>query len=440
MSLKDLKGLFEVAAQIKTIVDGEMEANSNLKKVVKTDLKAYSDSIMQFDKVANDLAGLNDDLHDMIEYHSINFVIINNMKVSLDKHYKYLQEFVDWNKQGSFKYGLKACCSKDQRSVVKTKKLKKYIIQLNENLIILRDLRTRIFGSAIRIKHPVLRNAWLLLGENQLNDTSIKTNLIEDNFYQLLKVETRNKELNKQKWKPRVHKLLKVIDESCLSGEDSRLSIMEMKSLDQEYMNYITIKKLLKIIDQQIENEEDEEHGSEHGSSEQESSEQGSSGTALAVVAVESIIPDVSEPYSVTLDIDYGEKKNMVGSHVSERLTNCNGYGSDFPFISLCTFTLPELDMSRDYDSSYLTLDINAGDQGWGGTGHVQVRYQINDGECLHGFNVNRDNNLTGEYNISIPLDQTLHSSDKINLYLLCPTWGGWSANVSGIKGEICYE
>ena len=132
MSLKDLKGLFEVAAQIKTVVDREMDANSNLKKVVKIDLKAYSDSIMQFDKVANDLAGLNDDLHEMIEYHSINFVIINNMKISLDKHYKYLQEFVDWNKQGSLKYGLKACCSNDQRSVVKTKKLKKYIVQLNE--------------------------------------------------------------------------------------------------------------------------------------------------------------------------------------------------------------------------------------------------------------------------------------------------------------------
>jgi len=437
MSLKDLKGLFEVAAQIKTIVDGEIEANKNLKKVVKTDLKAYSDSIMQFDKVANDLNGLNDDLHDMIEYHSINFVIINNMKVHLDKHLKYLQEFNDWNKQGSFKYGIKACCQKDQRSVVKTKKLKKYIIQLNDNLLILRDLRTRIFGSAIRIKHPVLRNAWLLLGENQLNDTSIKTNLIEDNFYQLLKVETKNKELNKQKWKPRVHKLLKVIDESCLSVEDSRISIMEMKSLDQEYMNYITIKKLLKIIDEEDEGDgEDEVQEGVHDEGEEG---QDPSENALAVVAVESILPVVHDPYSVDLDVNFDGRKDMVGSKVSDRLSNSNGYGSDFPFINLCEFNLPELDTSSDYDS-YITLDIKANDQGWGGTGHVQVRYQINDGECFHGFNVNRDNNLTGEYNINIPLDNTIQSSDKINLYLLCPTWGGWVASVSEIKGEICYE
>ena len=426
MSLKDLKGLFEVAAQIKTIVDGEIEANKKLKTVVKTDLKAYRASIYQFDKITSDLDGLNNDLDDIIDHHSINFVIINNMQLCLDKHLQYLTEFIRWINQGTFKYAVSACCSKDQRSVVKTKKLKKYIIQLNDNLIIMRDLRDRIFGSALRIKHPVLRNAWLLLGENQLNDTSIKTNLIEDNLYQLLKVETKNKELNKTKWKPRVHKLLKVIDSSCLSAEDTRLSIMEMNSLDKEYMNYVNVKKLLKMIDESIEDDSSEEN---------DSSEDSGKGCSL-----EMIIPVVRVPYNFGLDVNFTSKVEIVGSAVSDRLDNCNGYGSDFPSSRICEFILPDLDTSNDYDSSYLNLDIKACDQGWGGTGHVQVRYQINDGECLHGFNVNRDNNITGEYNISIPLDQTLHSSDKIILYLLCPTWGGWCANVSRVEGEICYE
>jgi hypothetical protein len=428
MSLNDFKNLFGVVAQIKTTVDAEMEANNNLEKVVKEDLKAYSDSIMQFDKVANDLNGLNDNLHGMLEYHSINFVIIHNITLLLDKHLKYIKEFAIWNHQGKCKYVINACCSKDQRTVVKTKKLKKYIVQLNDNLIILRDLRNRIFGSAIRIKHPVLRNAWLLLGENQLNDTSIKTNIIEDNFYQLLKAET-NKEVNKNKWKPRVHKLLKVIDESCLSNEDSRLSIMEMKSLDQEYMSYSTIKKLLKIIDEKYED----------GSLEKTYSENDSSEESLALV-VESILPIVRDHYSVGIDVNFKEEKNIVGSSVNERLSNTNGYGSDFPYIGICEFNLPELDSSDRYESSYITLDINAKDQGWGGTGHVQIRYQINDGECLHGVDINRDNNPAGEYNMSIPFNQKVSSYDKINLYLLCPAWGGWSASVTGVKGEICYE
>jgi hypothetical protein len=426
MSLKDLKGLFEVAAQIKTIVDGEIEANKKLKTVVKTDLKAYRASIYQFDKITSDLDGLNNDLDDIIDHHSINFVIINNMQLCLDKHLQYLTEFIRWINQGTFKYAVSACCSKDQRSVVKTKKLKKYIVQLNDNLIIMRDLRDRIFGSALRIKHPVLRNAWLLLGENQLNDTSIKTNLIEDNLYQLLKVETKNKELNKIKWKPRVHKLLKVIDSSCLSAEDTRLSIMEMNSLDKEYMKYVNVKKLLKMIDESVEDDSSEEN---------DSSEDSCKGVSL-----EMILPIIRGPYNFGLDVNFTSMGELVGSAVSDRLDNCNGYGSDFPFSRICEFILPDLDTSNNYDSSYINLDIKACDQGWGGTGHVQVRYQINDGECLHGFNVNRDNNITGEYNISIPLDQTLHSSDKIILYLLCPTWGGWCANVSSVEGEICYE
>jgi|TARA_B110000967_G_C18850825_1_gene544509 hypothetical protein len=426
MSLKDLKGLFEVAAQIKTIVDGEIEANKKLKTVVKTDLKAYRASIYQFDKITSDLDGLNNDLDDIIDHHSINFVIINNMQLCLDKHLQYLTEFIRWINQGTFKYAVSACCSKDQRSVVKTKKLKKYIVQLNDNLIIMRDLRDRIFGSALRIKHPVLRNAWLLLGENQLNDTSIKTNLIEDNLYQLLKVETKNKALNKIKWRPRVHKLLKVIDSSCLSAEDTRLSIMEMNSLDKEYMKYVNVKKLLKMIDESVEDDSSEEN---------DSSEDSCKGVSL-----EMILPIIRGPYNFGLDVNFTSMGELVGSAVSDRLDNCNGYGSDFPFSRICEFILPDLDTSNDYDSSYLNLDIKACDQGWGGTGHVQVRYQINDGECLHGFNVNRDNNITGEYNISIPLDQTLHSSDKIILYLLCPTWGGWCANVSSVEGEICYE
>ena len=269
MSLSDLKGLFAVAAQIKTIIDEEIEANHKLEKTVHTDLKAYSDSIYQFGKVTSDLDGLNDDLDDIIEYHSINFVIIRNIQLDLDKHHQYLKEFIAWNNQGTFKYAVAACCSKDQRAVMKTKKLKKYITQLNDNLIILRDLRNRIFGSALRIKHPVLCNAWLLLGENQLNDTSITTNLIEDNLYQLLKVETKNKELNKLKWRPRVHKLLKFIDESCLSNGDARISIMEMNSLDKEYMNYVNIKKLLKIIDEAVEDESSEENDSNEDNSDE---------------------------------------------------------------------------------------------------------------------------------------------------------------------------
>jgi hypothetical protein len=242
----------------------------------------------------------------------------------------------------------------------------------------------------------------------------------------LLKVETKNKALNKIKWRPRVHKLLKVIDSSCLSAEDTRLSIMEMNSLDKEYMKYVNVKKLLKMIDESVEDDSSEEN---------DSSEDSCKGVSL-----EMILPIIRGPYNFGLDVNFTSMGELVGSAVSDRLDNCNGYGSDFPFSRICEFILPDLDTSNDYDSSYLNLDIKACDQGWGGTGHVQVRYQINDGECLHGFNVNRDNNITGEYNISIPLDQTLHSSDKIILYLLCPTWGGWCANVSSVEGEICYE
>ena len=49
------------------------------------------------------------------------------------------------------------------------------------------ELEHKIFGSAIRIKHSVFRNSWLLSGKNQLNNSSLSSNLFSNNLQKRIK-------------------------------------------------------------------------------------------------------------------------------------------------------------------------------------------------------------------------------------------------------------
>jgi hypothetical protein len=82
---------------------------------------------------------------------------------------------------------------------------------------------------------------------------------------------------------------------------------------------------------------------------------------------------------------------------------------------------------------------MNVSDQGWGGTGHVHVRYTINDNESLVAFFINRDIKKEGEkdiYKFTL-YGKDIKENDKINIYLCCPPWSGWTAEVKTLDVKI---
>lgn len=86
-----------------------------------------------------------------------------------------------------------------------------------------------------------------------------------------------------------------------------------------------------------------------------------------------------------------------------------------------------------------LSFEFNIQDQGWGDSGHLNVRYKINDGGTNVGFFVNRFKNKTNLYTLDIKLSELEKGSNLIYFYMFCPPWDGWCGKINSINcKEYC--
>jgi len=121
--------------------------------------------------------------------------------------------------------------------------LKRYFKIIENALPVIIDLNRTIFGSAMRIKQPILRKAWMLAGDNQLNDSSLPINIIQDNLYMLLKLEIDERTINslhkKEKYKIVINQIVTDIDNRGASDGDGNISLAELNDLPDEVMENI---------------------------------------------------------------------------------------------------------------------------------------------------------------------------------------------------------
>ena len=119
----------------------------------------------------------------------------------------------------------------------------KYFKIIEDVLPIVIDLNRTILGSAIRIKQPILRKAWMLAGENQLNDSSLPSNILQDNLYMLLDSELGEEVINKWEIKDRfkngIAYIVDDIDNRGTTKGDNNISIAELNDLPQVMFEYL---------------------------------------------------------------------------------------------------------------------------------------------------------------------------------------------------------
>lgn len=103
-------------------------------------------------------------------------------------------------------------------------------------------------------------------------------------------------------------------------------------------------------------------------------------------------------------------------------------YGSDWPSKVVLTYKV-------DKKLSKIRVKYTAHDQGWGGTGHASVRYQINTNEPVPmnflQFNKYEDNKYLYDIVESFNID------DVLTIYLVCPSWNGWSATIKDVNLQL---
>lgn len=419
---------------------------------------------------------------------------------------KFITKISEWqHAEGchkAYKFARIYCNSKP--SLVKAR-INKYCDRIYDALYAVQNLNRNIFGSAIRIENPVLRKAWMLSGENQLNETALPKNIIKENLFTLLKIEMKEKlEKDKSTYIRLVNKLLKDLDESAGTEGDNLISVQELNELDPRYNECNDANTLLRRYGEDINKLKllckiktlsdsnmakassssayiipespskkrksvknvkiagvddiglglDAEHKSEEEEGKEEEDEEGEEDIADD----ETVKADHSE--AVSLELSSSEKffdeikieDNLISLEKITTITGCScsskapaslGYGGDFPAIMVLDMTIPSIDDhvkqggdERLYEKELVEVLFSAvaKDQGWGGTNHAHVRYQINDSACNKAFNIKRDKeNPDNIYSFTIN-GSDINNGDRIQMWLFCPPWGGWNASFEKIS------
>lgn len=350
--------------------------------------------------------------YNILHHHNLSFSILHIIDLNMCKIRDRMNKINAYNKSRSCKFCLNLATKEGRPSYIK-KILELNFKEIYKNLIALEKLEEKIFGTSNRIEQPVLRKAWLLSGVNQMGNSSIKSIILQHNIYQILEGEIGDKIKNNNKvnWTEEIANLVNKLD-NTIGEADDIITITELNNIDNNYMNCNTVFELLSKMNQ-IENKKDKK--------EKVITTTNSFKKKFKVIKIETNYK--------TVKVRGSEKRLILNNDISYEL--------------FADFNLPE-------DNNIYKLDIvvNAEDQGWGGTGHVCVKYAIDEIDTnlnlnysKTAFNIDRNNPEieNNNYKFTINSDE-LHSKSNIKLFILCPVWNGWSGEIKYVDAELTYE
>jgi hypothetical protein len=305
------------------------------------------------------------------------------------------------------------------------------------------ELEKNILGTAIRIPHPILQKTWLMMGRNQLNESTIPSNIIEQNLYNMLKKEENNHIVNEEHYCTRIKKLVKYIDGLAMTKPDKKITIIEMCQFLPTEENSKSVKDLLNVKEiDDIEIDEDEEDKKEETNKEVIIENKENIDSTEDISLIEKPIKEVKiekEPIHISIPIPFEKpvKVNYLGTRTI-REPYCTGYGADFHNIDACTFTIPlylESNLSSEYKLCGIDVECNANDQNFGGTNQSHGRYQVNDNNLVKVFQVDRNQFPSNNYKFSIPPEE-IKLGDTVKLWIFSPAWNGWSITLNSISAK----
>lgn len=257
-------------------------------------------------------------------------------------------------------------------------------------------LQCDILGSAMEIQHPVLRKAWIgCRGQNELNSSELSATAFSESLYVLLKKEEGGVIVREQYCKDMIANFVRFLDGIAGTNPDQRISLAELKQFPVTTENSTHVKALLGLKQQP----EEESRMSVDLLA-------GAGGAAIRVVH--------SSPVEIPL---------------------CEGYGSNWPSKVVGTFVVPDWIGPEEKAKFLVGVEVRcfAADQGFGGTGHAQVRFQVQDDMAVPAFSVWRDKVLDGNYSFVIGPDK-VKVGDTVKIWACCPPWNAWALSVSGLE------
>ena len=179
--------------------------------------------------------------------HTLKISLLENLNMKLNKFFKILSKFKIWSdgllnkKKVSCTFSCVKKIVKDTPSSIK-KELADVFEEINPMIGTIINLEKTIFGSALRIKHPVLQMAWMMIGENQLCDTAVsKTFLIESLIALLAKEEEQVTENDIKN----ICNMVDKIDTMPGLKSDNLISIFELDMIEVTDENCGSVRNLI---------------------------------------------------------------------------------------------------------------------------------------------------------------------------------------------------
>lgn len=393
-----MDSIVSTLSNLKTGIDEllkQLESLKNIELISLTQLPTYEESL---NALKNSIETLYDIfIHDIPPQHQLRLVLIKTTEIEVNGLNKIFEEFAEWHKNITGN----ACCYFVRFKTLLLQKPtsieEKLNISFDKMKPIIKDmieLENDILGSAKRIRHPILKRAWINIGGNQLNDNDISATMLTQSLYVMLKKE-ENGVLKKEDYcKKMIENFVRYIDTLAGTPPDLRISIEELCAINITPENSVSVKGLLGITKQ----------------------------------------PDEE----VSKDINIHVGLPILINHSHEILEKSHrGYGCDWPSKIACEFVVPNID-NTELSLCGVMVTCNAIDQGWGGTGHTQIRYQVNNDVAIPGFSVWRDKVPEGNYNFTITPDK-VKVGDTVKIWLCCPPWNGWSLKLNSINSKVLF-
>jgi hypothetical protein len=415
----DIVSVFKGLKACIEIILCELQSIQGILEITNDQFPIYEGIIYSLQKSINNI-------HKIYSYgipieHELKFELLYTISIKLKKFSNALKKFSEWNTEiikpkclSSKQFLFFLYNDSPSKILEKMEKIFVEIKPLIEDLIFLEN---KILGTAIRIKHPILQKAWIMVGENQLNDTSVPVNIIIENLYAMYLKETNNYVPDKECLIKQITNFVNNIDGIASAEKDGKISITEMNQYPLTQENCLSVKKLINITDTNNVAPVNENN---------QSSE---------IMKRDDDV--IKEPINVSIPTDFKGpiKINYLGTRTI-REPYCKGYGADFNNINACTFIIkPELSPSDNYKLFGIDIECNSSDQGFGGTNQCHMRYQINDEVLVKCYQVDRNKFPDNIYKFHIPPEK-VSTNDVIKLWIFSPAWNGWSMSLHSVKAN----
>ena len=219
--------------------------------IFTTALKRIGNALIMLSNVFTSNNNIENDHNKLFEYNNLKLSQIETIGVKLapiQELFDLLAELYFYNSQFCVRFRVKLRALyklyiRFKKPSTLKRRLYKHFKDIEELLPLVIELKRTIFGSAQRIRHPIMRKAWMLAGENQLNDSSLPSNILQDNLYMLLDSELGEDVINKWEIKDRfkngIAYIVDDIDNRGTTKGDNNISIAELNDLPLVMFEYL---------------------------------------------------------------------------------------------------------------------------------------------------------------------------------------------------------